>query len=41
MKLLTKECKCAIVPSVGYVAADDRDGRLMHWLNKLMNVWRK
>ena len=34
IKLLTKECKCVIVPGVGYVAADDYDGRLMQWLSK-------
>lgn len=38
IKLLTKECKCAIVPDVGYVAADDHDGRLRQWLSKLAKI---
>ena len=36
VKLLTKECKCIIVPDYGYVAADDYDGRLTNWLIKKM-----
>lgn len=34
MKLLTKECKCVILPDKGYCAADDYDGRLTRWLMK-------
>lgn len=34
MKLLTKECKCVILPDLGYCAADDYDGRLTRWLMK-------
>lgn len=36
ISLLTKECKCVIVPQYGYVAADDYDGRLMNWVMKKM-----
>lgn len=36
IRLLTKECKCMIVPGVGFVAADDHDGRLMRWVMKQM-----
>ena len=32
IRLLTKECGCVIVPGVGFVAADDHDGRLMRWV---------
>ena len=36
LRLLTKQCKCVIVPNYGYVAADDKDGRLTSWvLNKM------
>lgn len=41
IKLLTKECKCAIVPYFGFVAADDYDGRLMNWIMKKMREIRK
>lgn len=34
IKLLTKECKCIIVPDLGYCAADDYDGRLTRWVSK-------
>ena len=37
MKLLTKECKCVILPDKGYCAADDYDGRLTRWLMKYQN----
>jgi hypothetical protein len=30
--LLTDECGCVIVPGVGFVAAENRDGRLERWL---------
>ncbi len=36
IKLLTKECKCVIVPNIGFVAADDHDGRLMRWVIEQM-----
>ena len=36
IKLLTKNCKCVIVPGYGEVAADDNDGRLMNWVMKKM-----
>jgi len=41
IKLLTKECKCVIVPHFGFVAADDYDGRLMNWIMKKMKEIRK
>lgn len=34
MKLLTRECKCVILPDLGYCAADDKDGRLTNWIEK-------
>ncbi|MBR1432500.1 DUF6602 domain-containing protein [Ruminococcus sp.] len=40
IKLLTKECKCAIIPHFGFVAADDYDGRLMNWIRKKMKEIR-
>lgn len=36
IRLLTKQCRCMIVPGVGFVAADDHDGRLMRWAMKQM-----
>lgn len=38
IKLLTKECTCVIVPDVGYVVADDYDGRLTQWLSKFAKI---
>ena len=40
IRLLTKECKCVIVPGYGYVAADDNDGRLMFWVMEKMKELR-
>lgn len=40
IKLLTKECKCMIVPTVGFVAADDYDGRLTRWAVSQMAKYR-
>lgn len=40
IKLLTKNCKCAIVPGYGEVAADDSDGRLTNWIMKKMEELR-
>lgn len=34
--LLTKECKCAIIPDLGYCAADDYDGRFTRWIADYM-----
>lgn len=34
IKFLTKQCKCAIVPGMGYCAADDYDGRFSRWIEK-------
>jgi hypothetical protein len=31
-KLLTTACQLAIVPDLGYVAADDKNGRFSSWL---------
>lgn len=36
IQLLTKQCKCVIVPNYGYVAGDDNDGRLMFWVSEKM-----
>ena len=36
IKLLTKYCRCAIVPGYGCVAADDYDGRFSEWIKKQM-----
>ena len=36
IRLLTKQCNCAIVPGYGYVAGDNNDGRLMHWVKEKM-----
>ena len=36
IKLLTKFCRCCIVPGYGYVAADDYDGRFSDWIKKQM-----
>jgi len=40
IKLLTKECSCMIVPNVGFVAADDYDGRLTRWVMSQMAKYR-
>lgn len=34
--LLTKECKCVIIPDLGYCAADDYDGRFSRWIADYM-----
>lgn len=41
IKLLTKNCRCAIVSGYGYVAADDYDGRFSEWLRKQMEKNRR
>ena len=41
IKLLTKSCRCVIVPGYGEVAADDNDGRLTNWLMKKMAELRR
>lgn len=34
LRLLTKECLCAIDPEYGYVAGDNHDGRFLSWLSR-------
>jgi hypothetical protein len=32
LRLLTDECLCAIDPEMGFVAAENHDGRFSRWL---------
>jgi hypothetical protein len=41
LKLLTKNCKCVVVPNFGYCAADDYDGRFSRWISQYMAEKRK
>lgn len=34
LRLLTEECVCAIDPEIGFIAAENRDGRVTRWLNR-------
>jgi len=36
LRLLTKQCRCATVPGIGFVAADDNDGRFSDWMIGVM-----
>lgn len=38
VRLLTKQCKCVIDPELGFIAADDYDGRLTNWIMKRTSV---
>ena len=41
LRLLTDSCGCVILPDGRYVAAENKSGRLLRWLSKSMNNWRK
>lgn len=41
VKLLTKNCRCAIVPGYGYVAADDYDGRFSAWIRRQLQKFKE
>jgi hypothetical protein len=36
LRLLTDSCACVIVPDVGYVAAENKSGRLERWVFRQM-----
>jgi len=41
LKLLTDECKCAVLPDGSLIAGEDKSGRLLRWMNKFVEEWRQ